>query len=104
MTILSRHLQVLAVVERVSPRIRAQLVMFTYYNPIMRRGAERFCQQAKAAGASGATQPHSWGDHVEVCDAPCPILGAALSSMHELQGGAQCASEHAQQLPCPLSR
>ena len=50
-------LQVLAVVERVSPRIRAQLVMFTYYNPIMRRGAERFCQQAKAAGASGATLP-----------------------------------------------
>ena len=47
-------------VERVSPRIRAQLVMFTYYNPIMRRGAERFCQQAKAAGASGATQPPFW--------------------------------------------
>ena len=42
-------------VERVAPRIRARLVMFTYYNPIMRRGAERFCQQARAAGASGAS-------------------------------------------------
>jgi tryptophan synthase alpha subunit len=45
---------VLAMVARVAPDINAQLVMFTYYNPIMRRGAERFCQQAKAAGASGA--------------------------------------------------
>ena len=54
MVTLPATLQVLAVVERVSPHIRAQLVMFTYYNPIMRRGAERFCQQAKAAGASGA--------------------------------------------------
>ena len=40
-------------VARVAPDINARLVMFTYYNPIMRRGAERFCQQAKAAGASG---------------------------------------------------
>lgn len=66
------HLQVLAVVERVSPRIRAQLVMFTYYNPIMRRGAERFCQQAKAAGASGATPPRSLGDPVYV-DVMLPV-------------------------------
>ena len=27
--------------------------MFTYFNPIMRRGSERFCQQIKEAGASG---------------------------------------------------
>ena len=45
--------QVLAMVGSVSPRVSARLVMFTYYNPIMRRGAELFCQQAKAAGASG---------------------------------------------------
>ncbi len=45
---------VLDMVARVAPDISARLVMFTYYNPIMRRGAERFCQQAKAAGASGA--------------------------------------------------
>ncbi|KAK9846530.1 hypothetical protein WJX81_006056 [Elliptochloris bilobata] len=49
--------KVLAMVERMSPRISARLVMFTYYNPIMRRGAERFCQQAKAAGASGLLVP-----------------------------------------------
>ena len=67
-------------VERVSPRIRAQLVMLTYYNPIMRRGAERFCQQAKAAGASGATQPRLLGKHMfRYCGAPVPLgRGPAL--------------------------
>ena len=44
-------------VGSVSPRVSARLVMFTYYNPIMRRGAELFCQQAKAAGASGRQLP-----------------------------------------------
>ena len=66
------HLQVLAVVGHVSPRIRAQMIMFTYYNPIMRRGAERFCQQAKAAGASGATQPRFLGEHMSGC-VPLPV-------------------------------
>ena len=30
--------------------------MFTYYNPIMRRGMDKFMQQIKAAGASGGQQ------------------------------------------------
>ena len=40
-------------VRRVSPKIKAPIIMFTYFNPIMRRGSERFCQQIKEAGASG---------------------------------------------------
>ena len=46
-------MQVIEVVRKVSPKISAPIIMFTYFNPIMRRGSERFCQQIKEAGASG---------------------------------------------------
>lgn len=39
--------------QRVTPRLRAPIVLFTYYNPIMKRGVEKFVQDAKAAGAAG---------------------------------------------------
>jgi hypothetical protein len=45
---------VLEVVRRASSSIKAPIVMFTYYNPIMARGLDKFCKQAKEAGASGA--------------------------------------------------
>lgn len=44
---------VIAMLSKVSPSIKAPVVMFTYYNPIMRRGMDKFMQQIKAAGASG---------------------------------------------------
>ena len=37
-----------------APSLRAPLVLFTYFNPIMRKGMDRFCAEIKAAGASGA--------------------------------------------------
>jgi hypothetical protein len=45
--------QVLAVIKEASADITAPIVMFTYYNPIMARGLDKFCRQAKEAGASG---------------------------------------------------
>eukprot|EP00798_Chlamydomonas_sp_ICE-L_P011454 gene11454-34164_t len=49
--------QVLAMLAKTSPEIKAPVVLFTYYNPIMRRGMDQFCKQAKAAGASGLLVP-----------------------------------------------
>lgn len=49
--------KVINAVSRVSPQITAPIVLFTYYNIIMRRGPERFCQQIKAAGAAGLLVP-----------------------------------------------
>lgn len=40
-------------VSRVAPSLSAPLVLFTYYNPILRRGMDHFCKQIKEAGASG---------------------------------------------------
>ncbi len=45
--------QVINAVSRVSPQITAPIVLFTYYNIIMRRGPQKFCQEIKAAGAAG---------------------------------------------------
>ncbi|MGQ9872407.1 tryptophan synthase subunit alpha [Leptodesmis sp.] len=49
--------QVLAVVRRVSPSIRAPIVLFTYYNPILNRGVESFLQDVAAAGVKGLVVP-----------------------------------------------
>lgn len=37
--------RVLNMLSKVSPTIKAPIVMFTYYNPIMRRGMDKFMQQ-----------------------------------------------------------
>lgn len=49
--------RVLAMLKGVSSELTAPVVMFTYYNPIMARGPDRFCEQARSAGASGLLVP-----------------------------------------------
>ncbi|GAQ91015.1 tryptophan synthase alpha chain [Klebsormidium nitens] len=48
---------VLDLMHRVTPNLRAPIVLFTYYNPIMKRGVEKFVKDAKAAGAAGLVVP-----------------------------------------------
>ncbi len=47
--------KVIEMVRRTAPAMKAPLVMFTYYNPIMRKGLDNFCRTVKEAGAAGAT-------------------------------------------------
>jgi tryptophan synthase alpha chain len=49
--------QVLDVVRRVSPEIKAPIILFTYYNPILNRGVDRFLQDIADAGAAGLVVP-----------------------------------------------
>jgi tryptophan synthase alpha chain len=44
---------VLEMVERLRADIRAPIVIFSYANPILRLGAERFADRARAAGVDG---------------------------------------------------
>ena len=44
---------VLAMVKRLRADLRAPVVIFSYANPILRLGAERFADEAKAAGVDG---------------------------------------------------
>jgi hypothetical protein len=48
--------RVIDMVAKVSPELKAPLVLFTYYNPIIRKGMDKFCAQIKAAGASGEAE------------------------------------------------
>jgi tryptophan synthase alpha chain len=44
---------VLAMVKRLRADLRAPVVIFSYANPILRLGAERFAEEARAAGVDG---------------------------------------------------
>ena len=44
---------VLDMIKRVRADLRAPVVIFSYANPILRRGAERFANEAQAAGVDG---------------------------------------------------
>jgi tryptophan synthase alpha chain len=48
---------VLHMLKTVSPQLKAPIVLFTYYNPILNRGVEAFCQQIAAAGVKGLVVP-----------------------------------------------
>lgn len=48
---------VIKVVAEASPHMTAPIVLFTYFNPIMARGLDKFCTQVKAAGAAGLLVP-----------------------------------------------
>lgn len=48
---------VLAIVSQVTPELKAPLVLFTYYNPILYRGIDKFLQQIAEAGVSGLVVP-----------------------------------------------
>lgn len=48
---------VLAVVEATAPKLQTPIILFTYYNPILNRGIERFFQEIAAAGVRGLVVP-----------------------------------------------
>jgi tryptophan synthase alpha chain len=63
--------RVLDLLERLRPELRAPVVVFSYANPILRMGAERFADRAQAAGVDG----------VLVLDLPIEEAGAFRSML-----------------------
>lgn len=49
--------QVLEMLEEVSPSLKAPLVLFTYYNPILNRGIKQFLARIASVGARGLVVP-----------------------------------------------
>ena len=49
--------QVLEMVEEVSPSLKAPLVLFTYYNPILNRGIKQFLARVSSVGVRGLVVP-----------------------------------------------
>jgi len=48
---------VLEMLQGVTPNLQAPIILFTYYNPILHRGIEKFLQQIAAAGVAGLVVP-----------------------------------------------
>jgi tryptophan synthase alpha chain len=48
---------VLEMLAQVTPHLKAPIILFTYYNPILHRGLETFCQQIAQAGVKGLVVP-----------------------------------------------
>jgi len=49
--------QVLSILEAVSFKLKAPIIIFTYYNPILKRGIKTFIQQISSLGAKGLIVP-----------------------------------------------
>lgn len=49
--------QVLDMLTTVSPQLKAPIVLFTYYNPILNRGVDTFLNEIATAGAKGLVVP-----------------------------------------------
>ena len=49
--------KVLDVVRTVAPELRSPIILFTYYNPILNMGVEKFLQTIYAAGVRGLVVP-----------------------------------------------
>ena len=49
--------QVLEMVQAITPSLKAPLILFTYYNPILNRGIEQFLKQIANSGVKGLVVP-----------------------------------------------
>lgn len=48
---------VLEMVKNVAPEVKAPIILFTYYNPILNRGIESFLKEISAVGVQGLVVP-----------------------------------------------
>ncbi|MFO5492248.1 MAG: tryptophan synthase subunit alpha [Cuspidothrix sp.] len=49
--------QVLEMLKGISPSLQSPIILFTYYNPILHRGVDKFLEKIKEAGVSGLVVP-----------------------------------------------
>ncbi|MEQ9551722.1 MAG: tryptophan synthase subunit alpha [Coleofasciculus sp. G3-WIS-01] len=66
---------VLAIAQEVTPDLKAPIILFTYYNPILNRGIEVFLQQIVAAGIAGLVVPDLPLEEAESLILPATEIG-----------------------------
>lgn len=70
---------VLKLVAEVSPELSAPIVLFTYYNPILNRGIERFLQDIYQAGVRGLVVPDLPLEEMDVLLQPAQKVGIEVT-------------------------
>lgn len=66
---------VLEMVKDVAPELKAPLILFTYYNPILNRGIESFLKQIADAGVKGLVVPDLPLEEAELLLKPAAEIG-----------------------------
>ena len=66
---------VIAMVAEVSPQIKAPIILFTYYNPILNKGIRPFLTQIAAAGVKGLVVPDLPLEEAEELLVPAAEIG-----------------------------
>lgn len=70
---------VLQLVKQVSPTVRSPIILFTYYNPILNRGIERFLKDIAEVGAKGLVVPDLPLEEAETLLRPAKEYGIELT-------------------------
>lgn len=66
---------VLEMVQAVSPSLRAPLILFTYYNPILNRGIKQYLEQIASCGVRGLVVPDLPMEEADDLLQPAAALG-----------------------------
>lgn len=66
---------VLEMIKDVAPQLKAPLILFTYYNPILNRGIEAFLKEIAEAGAQGLVVPDLPLEEAESLLKPAAAIG-----------------------------
>ncbi|PSB01061.1 tryptophan synthase subunit alpha [Merismopedia glauca] len=69
---------VIAMVAKISPEVRSPIILFTYYNPILHRGIEKFLGQIAAAGVKGLVIPDLPLEEAASVIEPAKLVGIEL--------------------------
>jgi len=70
---------VLEMLKAVSPKLKAPIILFTYYNPILNRGIETFLKDIVDAGASGLVVPDMPLEEMDVLLEPAKAIGVDVT-------------------------
>jgi len=73
-----RFNDVLAMVKTVSPKLKAPIVLFTYYNPILNRGIDKFLTDVVDAGVSGLVVPDLPLEEMDALMVPAAAKGVEV--------------------------
>ncbi|MEH1850303.1 MAG: tryptophan synthase subunit alpha [Nostoc sp.] len=71
--------QVLEMLQEVTPKLRSPIVLFTYYNPILHRGIDKFLQEIAAAGVAGLVVPDLPLEEAATLLQPASAIGIDLT-------------------------
>lgn len=70
--------QVLEMLAGLTPNLKAPIILFTYYNPILNRGIEKFLQQISSVGVKGLVVPDLPLEEAEALLKPASQYGIEL--------------------------